>query len=170
MHADILLHTYWHRYCVGSCDRWEFPKGWKYACRQGCAKRLWSSLSARCELISGFWSVRKCHLQLSQGPVITLQWRYNERDGVLNHRHLYCLLKRLFKRRSKKTSKLRVTGLCGGRPVDSPLIGPVTRKMFPLNDVITIETCVPKKLFFVQQNDTSNNCTDYKIGRWDKNV
>ena len=42
----------------------------------------------------------------------TLQWRHNERDGVSNHQHLDCLLKRLFRRRSKKTSKPRVTGLC----------------------------------------------------------
>ena len=39
-------------------------------------------------------------------------WRHNERDSVSNHQRLYCLLKRLFRRRSKVTSKLRVTGLC----------------------------------------------------------
>ena len=44
----------------------------------------------------------------------TLQWRHNERDGVTNHRPHDCLLIRLFKRKSKKTSKLRVTGLCAG--------------------------------------------------------
>ena len=37
------------------------------------------------------------------------------------------LLNRLFRRKSKKTSKLRVTGLCVG-PVKSPHKGPVTRK------------------------------------------
>ena len=50
-----------------------------------------------------------------------------------------CLLNRLFRRRSKKTSKLRVIGLCVGnspRPVNSPHKGPVTRKMFPFDDVI----------------------------------
>ena len=41
----------------------------------------------------------------------TLQWRHNECDGVWNHRPLDCLLKRLFRRRPKKTSKLCVTGL-----------------------------------------------------------
>ena len=44
-----------------------------------------------------------------------------------------CLLNRLFRRRSKKTSKLRITGLCA---VNSPHKGPVTRKMFPFDDVI----------------------------------
>ena len=45
---------------------------------------------------------------------ITLQWRYNERDGVSNHQPHDCLLNRLFRRRSKKASELRVTGLCEG--------------------------------------------------------
>ena len=45
---------------------------------------------------------------------LSLQWRHNERDGVSNHQHHDCLLKRLFRRSSKKTSKFRVTGLCEG--------------------------------------------------------
>ena len=45
---------------------------------------------------------------------ISLKWRHIESDGVSNHRRLGCLLNRLFRCRSKKTSKLRVTGLCGG--------------------------------------------------------
>ena len=42
----------------------------------------------------------------------TLQWHHNERDGVSNHQCLDSLLNCLFRRRSKETSKLRVTGLC----------------------------------------------------------
>ena len=38
------------------------------------------------------------------------------------------------RRRSKKTSKLRVTGLCDA--VNSPRKAPVTRKIFPFDDVI----------------------------------
>ena len=45
----------------------------------------------------------------------SLQWRHNGRDGVSNHQHHDCLLNRSFRRRSKKTSKLRVTGLCAGK-------------------------------------------------------
>ena len=73
----------------------------------------------------------------------TLHWRHNEHDGVSNHQPHGCLLNRLFRRRSKKTSKLRVTGLCVGNspgPVNSPHKGPVTRKMFPFDDVIMIES------------------------------
>ena len=59
---------------------------------------------------------------------IPLQWRHNERDSVSNHHPHDCLFNCLFRRRrsSKKTSKLRVTGLCAG---NSPVTGefPVQR-------------------------------------------
>ena len=45
---------------------------------------------------------------------LSLLWRHNEPDGVSNHQPHGCLLNRLFGHRSKKTSKLRVTGLCAG--------------------------------------------------------
>ena len=51
---------------------------------------------------------------------LALQWRNNARDGVSNHQPHDCLLDRLFRGRSKKTSKLRVTGLCEG---NSPVTG-----------------------------------------------
>ena len=54
---------------------------------------------------------------------IPLHWRQNDYDAVSNHQPHDCLLNRVFKRRSKKTSKLRVTGLCAGNspgPVNSP--------------------------------------------------
>ena len=54
----------------------------------------------------------------SFASVCTLQWRHNVRDDVSNHRRLDCLHNRVFRHRSKKTSKLRFTGLCdGNRPV-----------------------------------------------------
>ena len=43
-----------------------------------------------------------------------LRWRHNGRDSISNHQPHDCLLNRLFRRRSKKTSKLRVTDLCAG--------------------------------------------------------
>ena len=42
------------------------------------------------------------------------QWRHNERVDISYNRGLDCLLIRLFRRKSKRTSKLRVTGLCEG--------------------------------------------------------
>ena len=52
-------------------------------------------------------SLNSCHIQ-------TLLWRHNGRDCVSNHQPHDCLLNRLFRRRSKQTSKPRVTGLCAG--------------------------------------------------------
>ena len=49
-----------------------------------------------------------------------LQWRHNERNGVSNARRLDCLLRRVFRRRSKEISKLGVTGLCAE---NSPMTG-----------------------------------------------
>ena len=76
-----------------------------------------------------------------------LQWRHNGRDSVSNHQPHDCLLNGLFKRRSKKTSKPRVTGLCVGNspgtgefpaqvPGEFPAQRTLTRKMFPFDDVI----------------------------------
>ena len=77
-----------------------------------------------------------------------LQWRHNDHDNVSNHQPHGYLLNRLFRRRSKKTSKLCVAGLCVGNspgPVNSPHNGPVTRKMFPFDDVImtTVQSLQP---------------------------
>ena len=65
----------------------------------------------------------------------SLRWRHNGHESVWNHQPHDCLLNRLFRHRSKKTSKLRVTGLCVG---NSPHKWPVkvTRKMLPFDDVI----------------------------------
>ena len=57
---------------------------------------------------------------------IIAQWRHNEHDGVSNGQPHDCLLKRFFMRRSKKTSKLRVTGLCEG---NSPVTGEFPAQM-----------------------------------------
>ena len=72
--------------------------------------------------------------------LVPLHWRHDDHDGVSNHQPHGCLLNR-FGRRSKKTSKLRVTGFCVGNspgPVNSPHKGPLTRKMFPFDDVIMV--------------------------------
>ena len=45
---------------------------------------------------------------------LSLRWRHYERDGVSNHQSHDCLFNRLFRHRSKKMSKFRVTGLCEG--------------------------------------------------------
>ena len=49
-----------------------------------------------------------------------LQWCHNEHDGISNHQCPDCLHHHLFRHRSKKISKLCVTGFCEG---NSPVTG-----------------------------------------------
>ena len=64
-----------------------------------------------------------------------LRWRHNERDSVSNHQPQDCLLNHLFRRRSKKTSKIRVTGLCVG---NSPVTGEFPAQMASNADNVSI--------------------------------
>ena len=61
-----------------------------------------------------------------------LQWRHNWSDGVSNHQPHHFLLSRLFGGRSKKTSKLRVTGLCAGNSPGTGTNGQLRGKCFHL--------------------------------------
>ena len=90
---------------------------------------------------------------------IALQWRHNDHDSVSNYQPRDCLLNRLYRRRSKKTSKLRVTGLCVGNspgPVNSPHKGRATRKMFPFNDVIMVFHCLQRHQ--CRRSTQNDNC------------
>ena len=76
--------------------------------------------------------------QITGTVSFTLRWCHHGRDSISNHQPHDWLFNLLFRCRSKKTSMLRVTGLCAG---NSPVTGelhkwPVTRKMFPFDDVI----------------------------------
>ena len=64
-----------------------------------------------------------------------LQLGHNGRDGVSNHQPQDCLLSRLFRRRSKKTPKLRVTGLCAGK---APVTGEFSAQMISNEENISI--------------------------------
>ena len=70
---------------------------------------------------------------------VWLQWCLNEGEGVSNDRRLDCLINRLFRRRSMKTSSIRITGLCQG---NSPVTGEIpaqrasNAEMFSFDDVI----------------------------------
>ena len=78
------------------------------------------------------------HIHVLPRWYFTLQWRHNEHDGVSNPQPIDCL----FRRRSKETSELRVTGLCKG---NSPLTGEFLAQrstnaelLFPFDHVIMI--------------------------------
>ena len=60
------------------------------------------------------WLLSQFRSCVDVSPGLPLQWRHNGRDSVSNHQPRECLLSRLIRRRSKKISKLRVTGLCAG--------------------------------------------------------
>ena len=64
-----------------------------------------------------------------------LRWRHNDHAGVSNHQPHGCLLNRLFRRKSKKTSKLRVTGLCVG---NSPGTGEFPAQMASYAENVSI--------------------------------
>ena len=68
-----------------------------------------------------------------------IHYSNNECNGVSNHRRLDCLLNCLFMRRSKRTSKLRVTGLCEG---NLPVLGefPAVTGEFPSQRASNAET------------------------------
>ena len=76
-----------------------------------------------CNVVCNWLTNKDWQLQMdihSSDNKIPLRWRHNERDGVSNHQPHDCLFNHLFMRRSRKTSKLRVTGLCAG---NSPVTG-----------------------------------------------
>ena len=76
----------------------------------------------------------------------SLQWRHNGCYGVSNHQPRDCLLKRSFRRRSKKTSKLRVTGLCVG---NSPVTGEFPAQMTSNAENVSTDGMMDGKWFTI---------------------
>ena len=111
------------------------------------------------------------HYANNQG---TLQWRLHECDGLSNHRRLLCLFNCWFRRRSEKTSKLRVTGLCvGNSPVTGKFRAQKANNVLLFDDVIMklhqmyhiIE--LSRYLIFVKySNDIRPNGQDH-LDQWD---
>ena len=75
---------------------------------------IWTNYGIVCWRIYTSLGLNELNAITTMEWFLTLQWRHNEPDCVSNHQPHDCLLNRLFRRRSKKTSKLRVTGLCAG--------------------------------------------------------
>ena len=72
---------------------------------------------------------------MTRKKLCPLQWRHHGRDSVSNHQPHDCLLNRWFRRRSKRTPKLRVTGLCVG---NSPVTGEFPAQMANNADNVSI--------------------------------
>ena len=80
----------------------------------------------------------KIHASSVKWPWLSLQWRHNGRYGVSNHQHHDWLFNRLFSRLKKHKSFASLAFVMGIHrwPVNSLHKEPVTRKMFPFDDVI----------------------------------
>ena len=87
---ESALHTLHTKNCHGAY--------WATSIRTACCCFISSGATSDCKV------------------VIPLQWHHNEHDSISDNRHLDCLLSRLFRRRSNKTSKLQFTGLFGWNP------------------------------------------------------
>ena len=117
---------------------WRFPRRMDQWCRMLVLILLWFDTN-------NFETedLPRCQNSMLNNSSPLLHWRHNGCDCVPNHQPYDCLLNRLFRRRSKKISKLRVTGLCEGNSPgtgNSPHKWPVTPKMFPFYDVIMPRT------------------------------
>ena len=66
---------------------------------------------------------------------ISLQWRHSGLNSVSKHQPHHYLPSRLLGRRTKKTSKLRVTGLCAG---NSPVPGEFPAQMASYAENVSI--------------------------------
>ena len=89
-------------------DFTEVSPPYKLLLRTTCIQRSFSGSKMLTQLTDCvWWSWWQCKM-------MALQWRHNERHGVSNNHPLDCLHNRLFRRKSKKTSKLCVTDLCAG--------------------------------------------------------
>ena len=90
----------------------KFHVPWLRACHLGAGPH---QKTGTCACASARVAAVFCRIYFTCNFIgVALQWRHHECHGLSNHPRLDYLLNRLLRRRSKKTSKLRVTGLCAG--------------------------------------------------------
>ena len=108
----LLTHTFMYQ-IMSYTDKicWPLAVCWSVFAAGDIPQRQANLSEINHDVYSPMYQIKQC---------VSLQWRHDGRDGVSNHQPHDCLLNRLFRRRSKKTSKLCVTGLCAGNP---PLTG-----------------------------------------------
>ena len=106
IHVQYHMIT-WYNYCL----QWVFIWIWHYVMTCIYSKQFTFMLEQKSSVnplhAEILWGNRKnSFCQLS---TLTLQRHHNEHHGVSNHQHLDCLLNRLFRFTSQKTSKLRAS-------------------------------------------------------------
>ena len=99
---------------------------------------------------------------------MTLRWRHNGHDSVSNHQPHHFLLNRLFGCRSKKTSKLRVTGFCAG---NSPGTGEFPAQSANNAENVSIwwrhhEYCILKSCPSIQTSHCVNHRAVVRCFKW----
>ena len=125
--AFLCSQLYWYKCLLTSLER--TSTAWR---GNGYTIASWHN-----QIMSLNYSIARGRYSSIPGPIIypvmsvlchgcSLQWRHNGCDGVSNHQFHHCLLNRLLRRRSRKASKLRVTGLCAG---NSPVTGEFPAQM-----------------------------------------
>ena len=99
----------------------------------------------------------------------SLRWRHNDHAGVSNHQSRDCLLNRLFRRRSKKTSKLRVTGLCAE---NWPVTGEFPAKRASYAETVSIWWRHHVIVIFLYLMSTlfDKNCTENTDHHWFRKI
>ena len=102
--------------------------------RRSCTKS-WTTKQMETHGCVLWWSKASDHQEDRQYRQRSLRWRHNDHAGVSNHQPHGCLLNRLFRRKSKKTLKLRVTGLCAG---NSPGAGEFPAQMASYAENVSI--------------------------------
>ena len=111
------INTVWHH---AKRIQWDGDRFWSLSNISGVLHTVYQNTISSVQL---FGSRIDYHWRVGhpfENKSATWEWRPNECDGVSNHQRIDCLLNRLFSRRSKKTSKLRVTGFC---EENSPVTG-----------------------------------------------
>ena len=101
--------------------------------------------------------VMACRLDFRRDAIARVK-HYN--DVIISNQELHdCLLNRLFRRRSKETPKLRVTGLCAG---NSPGTGEFPAQMASYAENVSI-WCHHAKLIYCQLRPRGQN---YDVMTW----
>ena len=106
---------------------------------------------------------RICFSCIVNNRTESLPWRHNGREGFSNHEPRHCLHSRLSRRRSKKTSKLRVTGLCVG---NSPVAGEFPAQMASYAVNVSIDDVIMVRVD-TRRKSISNRGVDLVLSEYD---
>ena len=124
----LVSWLFWNYHCVCvdiSIMNVTRSQVWPVNSTKNCCKHITTLQIYTIIYFRNYWGRRWLPAKWQRGLCV-LQWRHNGRYGVSNRQHHNDLLNRLFRRRSKKTSKLDATGLCGG---NSPVTGEFPAQM-----------------------------------------